>query len=110
MDPQVRHDDNDDDDTLNGEASHLLDQEGLENPDRQRISGSVAGVYSFCGGAGILLLTKLGGYLFDNKSPASPFVMMAIFNAILLIGTVVALIVRHLTPYGRDKATGRPAT
>ena len=48
------------------------------------LKGSLAGTYSLLGGAGILILTKLGGFLFDSLSPASPFVMMAIFNAFLL--------------------------
>ena len=48
------------------------------------LKGSIAGVYSLGGGAGILLLTKLGGFLFDTKSPAAPFYMLAIFNALLL--------------------------
>ena len=67
----------------------------LEDPDalpedtvsRVRLKGSIAGVYSLCGGAAILLLTKLGGYLFDSWSAGAPFYMMAVFNAILLIAS-----------------------
>lgn len=58
--------------------------------DRSRLKGSIAGIYSFAGGAGILLLTKLGGALFDSWTPGAPFFIMAIFNAILLI-TVAAV-------------------
>ncbi|KAJ9662077.1 hypothetical protein H2198_001619 [Neophaeococcomyces mojaviensis] len=54
------------------------------------LKGSVAGVYSFYGGAAILLLTKVGGALFDSTTTAAPFYMMASFNAILLIATVAA--------------------
>jgi hypothetical protein len=66
---------------LRGETAPLLyprdDDDDLEEPDtssieeedpapsRVRLKGSVAGVYSWCGGAAILLLTKLGRYLFD---------------------------------------------
>lgn len=65
----------------------------LENPaalpedtvSRVRLKGSVAGVYSWCGGAAILLLTKAGGYGFDVWSTGAPFYMMAGFNAILLV-------------------------
>lgn len=53
--------------------------------DRSRLKGSIAGVYSLTGGAGILLLTKLGGALFDSWHPGAPFFLMAIFNAVLLI-------------------------
>ena len=50
-----------------------------------RLKGSVAGVYSLCGGAAILILTKLGGYMFDKVSHGAPFYMMAAFNAVLLV-------------------------
>ncbi|GIJ90703.1 hypothetical protein Asppvi_009664 [Aspergillus pseudoviridinutans] len=52
------------------------------------LKGSIAGVYSLYGGAGILLLTKLGGLLFDDLSPASPFYIMAGFNAVLLLAGI----------------------
>lgn len=52
---------------------------------RSHLKGSIAGVYSLSGGAAILLLTKLGGYLFDSLSTGAPFYMMAIFNAVLLV-------------------------
>jgi hypothetical protein len=42
-------------------------------------------MYSFAGGAGILLLTKAGGALFDTWTPGAPFFLMAIFNAVLLV-------------------------
>jgi hypothetical protein len=52
---------------------------------RGHLKGSIAGVYSLSGGAAILLLTKLGGFLFDRVSVGAPFYMMAIFNAVLLL-------------------------
>jgi len=68
----------------------------LENPvalpedtvSRVRLKGSVAGVYSWFGGVAILLLTKLGGYLFDSWSTGAPFYLMAIFNGMLLLASV----------------------
>lgn len=59
-----------------------------ESASRIRLKGSIAGVYSLCGGAAILLLTKLGGYLFDKVSTGAPFYMMAVFNAILLVASL----------------------
>lgn len=53
------------------------------------LKGSIAGVYSLYGGAGILFLTKLGGLLFDDLSPKSPFYIMAGFNAVLLLAGIV---------------------
>ncbi|TAQ87746.1 hypothetical protein B7494_g3905 [Chlorociboria aeruginascens] len=59
---------------------------------RSHLKGSIAGVYSLSGGAAILLLTKVGGNLFDSLSTGAPFYMMAIFNAVLLvIGTTVGI-------------------
>lgn len=55
---------------------------------RVRLKGSIAGVYSWCGGAAILLLTKLGGFLFDKWSTGAPFYMMALFNAVLLVAAL----------------------
>ncbi|RHZ61138.1 putative MFS transporter [Aspergillus thermomutatus] len=66
----------------------------LDGSTRQRghqlsdLKGSIAGVYSLYGGAGILFLTKLGGLLFDNLSPAAPFYIMAGFNAVLLLAGI----------------------
>ncbi|KAF5669590.1 major facilitator superfamily transporter [Fusarium heterosporum] len=57
------------------------DQESMS---RIRLKGSIAGVYSLCGGFAILLLTKLGGFMFDRLSNGAPFYMMAVFNAVLL--------------------------
>ena len=55
---------------------------------RVRLKGSIAGVYSWCGGAAILLLTKLGGWLFDVWDTGAPFYLMAVFNALLLVAVV----------------------
>ncbi|KAH8673581.1 hypothetical protein BX600DRAFT_508830 [Xylariales sp. PMI_506] len=78
------------------EAEGLLDPEQDEGEEegetkivsRVQLKGSVAGVYSWCGGAAILLLTKLGGYLFDVTSTGAPFYMMAVFNGILLVASL----------------------
>ena len=52
---------------------------------RNHLKGSIAGIYSLTGGAGILLLTKLGGFLFDRASTGAPFYMLAGFNALLFV-------------------------
>ena len=63
---------------------------------RNPLKGSIAGVYSLSGGAAILLLTKLGGYLFDSLSTGAPFYMMAIFNTILLVIGIGAGVYREV--------------
>ncbi|UNI14021.1 hypothetical protein JDV02_000704 [Purpureocillium takamizusanense] len=59
-----------------------------DSASRVRLKGSIAGVYSLCGGAAILILTKLGGFLFDRVSTGAPFYMMAAFNGILLVASL----------------------
>jgi len=74
-----------------GDTAPLLESSDVIPEDtvsRIRLKGSVAGVYSWCGGAAILLLTKLGGYLFDKWSTGAPFYMMALFNGILLLASL----------------------
>lgn len=81
------------------ETSTILPEDTVS---RVRLKGSVAGVYSWCGGAAILLLTKLGGYLFDTWSNGAPFYMMAVFNGVLLVTAVGIDVVKM-----RRKNTGR---
>lgn len=61
-----------------------------------RLKGSIAGVYSLYGGAGILILTKVGGLLFDVLSSGTPFYIMAAFNGILLVAGIVCGILNHV--------------
>ena len=58
---------------------------------RGPLKGSIAGIYSLCGGAGILMLTKIGGLLFDRVDVGVPFYMMAVFNAVLFVITLVSV-------------------
>ncbi|KAH7418217.1 MFS transporter-like protein [Cadophora sp. MPI-SDFR-AT-0126] len=67
-----------------------------QSESRSHLKGSIAGVYSLSGGAAILLLTKLGGYLFDSLSVGAPFYMMAVFNGILLVIGIAAGIYREV--------------
>jgi hypothetical protein len=66
-----------------------------ENPkvSRRGIKGSVAGIYSLSGGAGILLLTKVGGLLFDKADTGSPFFIMSAFNGLLLIVGIACAVI-----------------
>lgn len=63
------------------EGTPLLSGRGRS---QNHLKGSIAGVYSLAGGIGILLLTKVGGLLFDKVSPLAPFVMISAFNFLLL--------------------------
>ena len=79
------------------EDAPLLDGEaGVEAVSRVRLKGSIAGVYSWCGGAAILLLTKLGGLLFDRWTHGAPFYMMAVFNGVLLVASLAVDVSREV--------------
>ncbi|KFY74052.1 hypothetical protein V499_05903 [Pseudogymnoascus sp. VKM F-103] len=70
---------------------------GEEEKGMSHLKGSIAGVYSLSGAAAILLLTKLGGYLFDEVAAGAPFYMMAAFNGVLLVVGVVTAAHGELT-------------
>eukprot|EP01125_Pyxidicula_operculata_P018782 TRINITY_DN6717_c0_g1_i1.p1 TRINITY_DN6717_c0_g1~~TRINITY_DN6717_c0_g1_i1.p1 ORF type:complete len:472 (-),score=74.22 TRINITY_DN6717_c0_g1_i1:52-1467(-) len=60
-----------------------------EAPDDTR--GAVSGFWGLCAGISILFNTRLGGYLFDNWSNTGPFLIVGLFNLIVLIfGLVVS--------------------
>jgi MFS family permease len=52
-----------------------------EAPDEMR--GSIIGAFNFCGAVGILVLTALGGWLFDHVGPWAPFMIVGILNGIV---------------------------
>ncbi|KAG0240593.1 major facilitator superfamily domain-containing protein [Mortierella sp. GBAus27b] len=65
--------------------------------------GSVAGVFSFCGAISIMIMAKLGGYLFDVWMRGAPFVLMGIAHLLIAIFSIY---VRIITPRleARDRA------
>ncbi|GJJ77130.1 hypothetical protein EMPS_09489 [Entomortierella parvispora] len=60
-----------------------------------KFRGSVAGVFSFCGAISIMIMVKLGGYLFDVWMRGAPFVLMGIAH---LVVALVSIYVRIVTP------------
>lgn len=42
--------------------------------------GSVIGAFNFCGAMGILVLSLIGGWLFDEVGPWAPFMLVGILN------------------------------
>lgn len=59
---------------------------------KRDVKGGIAGLYSLCGGVGILALTKLGGLGFDRISQGWPFWMLAGFEGMLVVGGVTEAI------------------
>lgn len=68
----------------NDESAGLLRHDCSRDNSFQHLKGSIAGVYSLVGATGILLLTKVGGVLFDAKDTAAPFFLLAFVNFLLL--------------------------
>ena len=64
---------------------------GKEAPDRGR--GAVLGVYSLSGAFGIMLVAKVGGWLFDEWKPVGPFLLMAGANGLMFTLAIITLIV-----------------
>jgi MFS family permease len=59
---------------------------GQEAPTRER--GSVIGAFNVSGAIGILVITVLGGRLFDHVDPRAPFVVVGVINLLLLLASV----------------------
>ncbi|KAK9763054.1 hypothetical protein K7432_010624 [Basidiobolus ranarum] len=57
--------------------------------------GSIAGAYSFCGSISILVITKLGGYLFDTWMAGAPFFILGVCHCCV---TVASFILRFIEP------------
>ena len=60
---------------------------GKEAPDDMR--GSVIGVFNFCGAVGILILSVIGGWMFDHVGPWAPFFLVGLLNGLVGLGAVL---------------------
>ncbi len=60
---------------------------GQEAPKAHR--GSVVGMFSFFGAAGILFITSVGGRLYDSIAPSAPFAIVGVINALLCVWALV---------------------
>jgi len=59
---------------------------GQEAPARSR--GAVLGTYSLMGAAGIMVLTFIGGIIFDEIGKTAPFTMMGYINLVILVAAL----------------------
>lgn len=50
---------------------------------KPEIRGSVSGAYSFCGTIGIIIISKVGGVLFDVWMKGAPFLLLGIGHCIV---------------------------
>jgi hypothetical protein len=72
-------------DELNQESLQLLSNHEPVLVSYENLTGSIAGIYSLAGGVGILLLTKIGGIMFDRVSHVAPFYLLMLINGFLLL-------------------------
>jgi hypothetical protein len=64
--------------------------DGLFNKNLPKdIRGSLNSAYSFFGNFGILLFTKAGGYMYDNVSPSSPFIVVACCDVVFAVLVII---------------------
>lgn len=56
--------------------------------------GAVAGAYSFCGAVGIIIVSKVGGVLFDKWMKGAPFLILGIGHALVSLSSLVLLVYR----------------
>ncbi|MBK1645966.1 MFS transporter [Thiocapsa imhoffii] len=59
---------------------------GQEAPVGER--GAVLGAFNVAGAVGILLITPIGGYLFDRVDPRAPFVVVGVINVLLMLASI----------------------
>ena len=77
-----------------GQVSVFLSAQSLigqEAPAQKR--GSVLGAFNLSGAVGILLVTWIGGYLFDAIHPSAPFVVVGSINVLLMLASLYVRLV-----------------
>lgn len=69
------------------QIGHIITSMSLCTDEHRAHNGAISGVYSLCGGMGILLISKVGGFSADYWMGA-PFIILAGFNILLLVATL----------------------
>ena len=85
-----------------GQISSFLGAQSLigqEAPKAER--GSVIGIFNISGAIGILVITTIGGRLFDSMSPKAPFIVVGAINFLIVL---LALVVRLKAPGALSRA------
>lgn len=67
-------------------ATALLGQEA-----RGQSIGVVSGMFTLAGAIGILLATKIGGWVFDAWMPGGPFVITGILNGLVMLAALAVM-------------------
>ncbi|KAI7857386.1 major facilitator superfamily domain-containing protein [Circinella umbellata] len=62
--------------------------------------GGVAGVYSLCGCIGIMIVSKVGGVLFDKWMKGAPFLLLGIGHGLVALLALIHFIYMVIQKYG----------
>lgn len=57
--------------------------------------GALSGVYSFFGALGIIVTSKLGGFLFDNVRETAAFIVVAVASGFVFFISLVLVVIRQ---------------
>lgn len=68
-------------------------------------TGSISGAFTILGAVGILLSTKIGGYLFDTWMPGAPFIVTGIVNGLIMLAAIGVIVTGHGAPKSAMPAT-----
>ena len=61
--------------------------------------GGVAGVYSLCGCIGIMIVSKVGGVLFDKWMKGAPFLLLGIGHGLVALLALIHFIYMVVRKY-----------
>jgi MFS family permease len=76
-----------------GQISAFLGSATLIGQEAPRVNrGSVVGVFNSCGAIGILIASSIGGRMFDSIGPSAPFVLVGVFNGVVLLFAIAVRI------------------
>jgi MFS family permease len=56
------------------------------------LRGSISGTYSFIGAFGIIIISKVGGVLFDKWMKGAPFLLLGIGHCLVSVFSIVVLL------------------
>ena len=75
---------------------------GKEAPAEKR--GAIVGAFSVAGALGILIMSGVGGNLFDLIDPRAPFLLLGLMNLVVMASAIYV----RLTAPGRAYTSGKP--
>ncbi|KAI8971510.1 major facilitator superfamily domain-containing protein [Mycotypha africana] len=73
-------------------------------------NAAVSATYSFIGAIGIIVLSKLGGVLFDKWMKGAPFLLLGIGHCLVCVGSVLCYVVQLSQKYRNKREKKRVLT